>query len=101
LKRYRWGWQGQEASDRIPERLAHRLSHGWNSDYIRDTFTVNASARNLQPDTYVNSIDFYNTTNSQGNTTRLATLTVNPKQYTITVRASPSADGTVSGGGTY
>jgi Divergent InlB B-repeat domain/Viral BACON domain len=65
------------------------------------TFTVNASAHSLQPDTYVNSISFYNTTNNQGNTTRLAALTVNPKQYTITVRASPSADGTVSGGGTF
>jgi hypothetical protein len=28
-------------------------------------------------------------------------LTVNPKQYEITVRASPSADGTVSGGGKF
>jgi hypothetical protein len=41
------------------------------------------------------------TTNNQGNTTRAATLLVNPKQYTITVRGSPSADGTVSGGGTF
>jgi Divergent InlB B-repeat domain len=64
-------------------------------------FTINSNAPGLQPDTYVNSINFYNTTNNQGNTTRLATLTVNPKQYTITVRASPSADGTVSGGGTF
>jgi hypothetical protein len=38
---------------------------------------------------------------NQGNTTRIATLTVNPKEYTITVRGSPSADGTVSGGGTF
>jgi Divergent InlB B-repeat domain len=65
------------------------------------TFTVTSSAHGLNPDTYVNSINFYNTTNNQGNTTRLATLTVAPKQYTITVRASPSADGTVSGGGTF
>ena len=43
------------------------------------TFIVNASARNLQPDTYINSINFYNTTNNQGNTTRVATLIVNPK----------------------
>jgi probable HAF family extracellular repeat protein len=64
-------------------------------------FTVNSNAHGLNPDTYVNSINFYNTTNSQGNTTRLATLTVVPKQYTITVRASPSADGTVSGSGTF
>ena len=31
----------------------------------------------LQPNTYVNSINFNNTTNGQGNTTRVATLTVN------------------------
>jgi Divergent InlB B-repeat domain len=65
------------------------------------TLSVNSSARNLTPGTYVNSINFNNTTNSQGNTTRLATLTVTPKQYTITVRASPSADGSVSGAGTF
>jgi hypothetical protein len=65
------------------------------------TFTINSSAHSLQPNTYVNSITFNNTTNNQGNTTRVATLTVNPKQDTITVRASPSADGTVSGGGTF
>jgi hypothetical protein len=65
------------------------------------TFTANASARNLQPDTYVNSINFYNTTNNQGNTTRVATLIVTPKQFKITVEASPKADGTVSGGGTF
>jgi Glycoside hydrolase family 44/Divergent InlB B-repeat domain len=65
------------------------------------TFTVNSKARSLRPSTYVNNIGFNNTTSNQGNTTRLATLTVNPKQHTITVRASPSADGTVSGGGTF
>jgi hypothetical protein len=65
------------------------------------TFRVDATAHSLPPNTYVNSIQFNNTTNSQGNTSRLATLTVNPKQYTITVRASSSADGTVSGGGTF
>jgi Divergent InlB B-repeat domain len=63
------------------------------------SFTVNSSAKNLMPNTYTGSINF--TTSNQGNTSRLATLTVNPKQYTITVRASPSADGTVSGGGTF
>ena len=65
------------------------------------TFTVNSSARSLGPSTYIDNINFNNTTNNQGNTTRVATLIVNPKQYTITVRASPSADGTVSGGGTF
>ena len=49
----------------------------------------------------MNGINFYNTTNNQGTTTRVATLIVNPKEYTVTVRASPAADGTVSGGGTF
>jgi hypothetical protein len=42
------------------------------------TFTVNSNANSLTPNTYVNSINFNNTTNGQGNTTRVATLTVNP-----------------------
>jgi hypothetical protein len=65
------------------------------------TFTVNSGAHTLQPNTYVSSINFNNTTNNQGSTTRVATLNVNPKEFTITVRGSPSADGTVSGGGTF
>jgi len=65
------------------------------------TFTVNASARSLTPKTYGNSINFNNTTNNQGSPTRAATLTVNPKEYTIKVSASPTADGTVTGGGTF
>jgi hypothetical protein len=65
------------------------------------TFEINSSADKLPPSTYVNSISFNNTTNNQGNTTRLATLSVNPKQLKITVEASPKADGTVSGGGTF
>jgi hypothetical protein len=32
---------------------------------------------------------------------RVATLIVNPKAYTLTLSASPSADGTVGGGGTF
>jgi hypothetical protein len=47
------------------------------------------------------SVNFNNTSNGQGSTTRLATLTVNPKQFKITVDASPKADGTVGGGGTF
>jgi Divergent InlB B-repeat domain len=65
------------------------------------TFTINSSAHGLQPNTYVSSVNFNNTTNGQGNASRVATLTVNPKQDTITVKPSPSADGTVSGGGTF
>jgi hypothetical protein len=64
-------------------------------------FTINPSAHTLQPNTYVRSVNFNNTTNNQGNTTRVATLVVNPKEYTVTVRASPAADGTVSGGGAF
>jgi hypothetical protein len=65
------------------------------------TLTVNSSARSLGPGTYTANVGFNNTTNNQGNTTRAATLTVNPKLYTITVRTSPSTSGTVSGGGTF
>ena len=65
------------------------------------TFTVDSSARSLGPSTYTDTIDFNNTTNKQGSTTRVATLIVNPKDYKVTVRASPPADGTVSGGGTF
>jgi hypothetical protein len=66
------------------------------------TFSVNSSANELTRSSYVGSINFNNTTNHQANTTRLATLTVDPtQQYTIAVSASPSADGTVSGGGTF
>jgi hypothetical protein len=64
-------------------------------------FEINSGARSLQPNTYVSSIDFNNATNDKGNTTRLATLTVNPKQFKITVEASPKADGRVVGGGTF
>jgi hypothetical protein len=65
------------------------------------TFTVNSSANKLVPNAYSGSVTFNNLTNNAGDTTRVATLTVNPKQYTITVRASPSTDGTVSGGGKF
>jgi hypothetical protein len=65
------------------------------------TFTVNSSARSLGPGTHANNIAFNNTTNSQGNTTRVATLVINPKQYKLSVTASPTADGTVSGAGTF
>jgi uncharacterized repeat protein (TIGR02543 family) len=65
------------------------------------TFTVNSKARSLGPSTYTDNIDFNNTTNNQGNTARVATLIVNPKQYSLAVSASPTADGTVSGGGTF
>jgi Divergent InlB B-repeat domain len=66
------------------------------------TFRINTTAADkLAASTYVSSINFNNTTNSRGNTTRVATLTVAPKQYTVAVSASPRGDGTVSGGGTF
>jgi Divergent InlB B-repeat domain len=83
--------------------LAHGLLGVWNRDEIGEGhhITVNSKARSLGPSTYTDNIGFNNTTNNQGNTTRAATLTVNPKPYTITVRASPSTYGTANGGGTF
>jgi hypothetical protein len=65
------------------------------------TFTVNSKARGLGPSTYTDDIGFNNTTNGQGNTARVATLIVNPKQYKLSVTASPATYGTVSGAGTF
>jgi hypothetical protein len=65
------------------------------------TFTVNSKARSLGPSTHTDNIGFNNATSNQGNTTRVATLIVSPKQYRLTVSASPAAYGTVSGGGTF
>jgi hypothetical protein len=53
------------------------------------------------PNTYVSSISFNDATTSQRSAALAVTLTVTPKQDTITVRASPNADGMVSGGGTF
>jgi Divergent InlB B-repeat domain len=65
------------------------------------TFSINSSAKNLTPGTYINNITFNNTTDNEGNTALAATLSVNDKQYKITVEALPAADGTVSSGGTF
>jgi hypothetical protein len=65
------------------------------------TFTVNSKARSLGPGTYTENIGFNNTTNNQGNTTRIATLIVNPKPYRLSVSASPATYGSVSGAGTF
>jgi Divergent InlB B-repeat domain len=65
------------------------------------TFNINSSADKLVPNTYASSVSFNDTTTSQPSATLGATLTVNPKQFKITVEASPKADGTVSGGGTF
>ena len=74
------------------------------------TFKVNSHANKLSASTYVGSINFRNATNPVGSTALVASLTPTPPppppppipaQYTIAVSASPSADGTVSGGGTF
>jgi hypothetical protein len=62
------------------------------------TFTVNANANSLTPNTYVNSISFNNTTNGQGNTSRIATLTVNaPPLLQVTPATNMAASGTQGG----
>jgi hypothetical protein len=62
------------------------------------TFTVNSNANSLTPNTFVNSINFTNTTNGQGNTTRVATLTVNaPPQLQVTPATNMAASGTQGG----
>jgi hypothetical protein len=64
-------------------------------------FRISSTAQNLQPNTYTGVIGFTNATNNQGSTTRTATLIINPKQFTITLRTSPSADGIVTGAGKF
>jgi hypothetical protein len=62
------------------------------------TFTVNSNANSLAPNTYVNSINFTNTTSGQGNTTRVATLTVNaPPLLQVTPATNIVASGTQGG----
>jgi hypothetical protein len=56
------------------------------------TFTVNSNARSLGPSTHTANINFNNTTNNH-QTTRVATLVVNPKDYALSVGVSPSGDG--------
>jgi hypothetical protein len=58
------------------------------------TFTVNANANSLTPNTYVNSISFNNTDSGQGNTTRVATLTVNAQPV---LQVTPSTNIVASG----
>src|SRR6516225_4297222 len=43
----------------------------------------------------------YLSTSSADDNYKNATVIVNPKQYRLSVTASPTADGTVSGGGTF
>ena len=60
------------------------------------TFTVNASANSLSPDTYNATISFINATNGNGNTTRTAALTVNAVG-TSTLQVSPATNMSSSG----
>jgi len=63
------------------------------------TFTVNASANTLAPGTYgPTTITFANTTNGQGNTTRTATLTVNPVPALIVTPATNISSSGIQGG---
>jgi hypothetical protein len=62
------------------------------------TFTVNANANSLTPNNYVSSINFINATSGQGNTTRVATLTVNaPPLLQVTPATNMVASGTQGG----
>jgi len=64
-------------------------------------FRINTTAADkLKAGTYISSINLNDTTDNQI-TPLSATLNVAPKHYTIAVSALPSADGTVSGGGTF
>jgi probable HAF family extracellular repeat protein len=59
------------------------------------TFLVNSSAQTMAPGTYgPSAISFTNTTNGQGNTSRNATITINPIP---TLQVSPSNDIAISG----
>jgi hypothetical protein len=65
------------------------------------TFRINTTAADkLKASTYISSINFNDTTDNQI-TPLSATLSIAPKQYTVKVSVSPTADGTVTGGGTF
>jgi hypothetical protein len=57
-------------------------------------------ADKLSVGTNISNINFNDTTNNQV-TTRTATLTITPKNYTVRVSAFPIADGSGTGGGTF
>src|SRR5262249_23159437 len=61
----------------VPNWLTPSSTSGTASSGTTVRFTVNANANRLTPNTYVSSINFNNTTSGQGNTSRVATLTVN------------------------
>jgi Divergent InlB B-repeat domain len=63
------------------------------------SITITVNATKLLPNTYVSSVNIANTTDGAGSTGLVAKLTVNPEDYELTVAASPSADGSVTGSG--
>jgi hypothetical protein len=66
------------------------------------TFKIaSGAAGKLTPSNYLGSINFNNTTTNQVDATISTNLTVTPKDYTIKLSAAPSADGSVSGAGTF
>jgi len=79
----------------VPNWLTPSSSSGTaSSSGTTVTFTVNANVTGFVPNTYVNSINFNNTTNGQGNTTRVATLTVNaPPVLQVTPATNIAAAG--------
>jgi hypothetical protein len=73
------------------------LTTAWTTIALK----VNASADKLAAGAHVGAIEFNNADGKQATIVRPATLTVKPKEFTITVEASPAADGSVSGGGVF
>ena len=89
----------RELLDHQRAELAHPFFNlGHRVFGITVTLTVNANANSLMPNNYVSSINFNNTTNGQGNTTRVATLTVNaPPQLQVTPATNIVDSGTQGG----
>jgi hypothetical protein len=83
----------------VPNSLTPSSTSGTaSSSGTTVTFTVNANANSLSPNTYVSSINFNNTTSGQGNTSRVATLTVNaPPLLQVTPNTNIAASGTQGG----
>ena len=65
------------------------------------TFKINSSADTLAPSTYSDSIVSSHTSSTQAIGRAPTLQSVNAKLFKITVKASPAADGTVNGGGTF
>jgi hypothetical protein len=64
------------------------------------TFKINTTAADKLSVSTTSNINITDTTNNQV-TTLIATLSITPKNFTVKVSASPTGDGTVTGGGTF